>query len=385
MSAPCDKPLELVRVPCPRCNFAESAPLFSGRDCLYRLPGEFHVSECRCCGLWFQNPRPPTEALAALYPSNYGPHAPLNSPHRPSPKIDEMSSSCSRLKDRPSGTGVVAMIRWLRRGMGQVKLGLSRTITFICGSSRSHLSKRLGYPVDSADSSTRSSLRLFDALYRWKCGVELVPKFVSDGRLLEIGCGSGSRLLNLRELGWRGLLGIELVSVAAERACASGFEVQCGPVEEVLEKYADGSLDVVVSSMVLEHLCNPFEVISRIAAKLRPGGQLLFSTVIRDSLDGRFFGQHGVSYDFRRHMVYFRKQDLLDMLKEQFDCLECFHQHSPIDFVRPARWRLDDGNGGLLDRLILVLAKTPMLSWFCLLQAWAGASGRVSFRCRRKL
>src|SRR4030095_16162806 len=66
---------DLERVRCPRCRSAESDAVLCWQDSLHQLPGEFFVAECRGCGLWFQNPRPPTGTLVSLYPDDYRPHA----------------------------------------------------------------------------------------------------------------------------------------------------------------------------------------------------------------------------------------------------------------------------------------------------------------------
>jgi SAM-dependent methyltransferase len=229
------------------------------------------------------------------------------------------------------------------------------------------------------------SLRVFDPVRRWKVGVGLLPHFVPDGALLEIGCGNGSRLASLRAYGWRRLNGIELVAAAAEEARANGLAVECGPVESTLESRTDGSLDVVVSSMVLEHLHDPFAVVRQVAAKLKPGGQFLFSTVVRDSLDAKMYGKFWSGFDFPRHMVHFCRADLDAMLAEQFDQVEYFYQWAPIDFVRSSTWRRREGEGRSIDA---VVARLQDRSWAMdipgIALAWLGRTCRISCRCRRR-
>lgn len=48
--------------------------LFTARDRLHHLPGEFWVVRCVACGLAQTSPRPSGEALAAYYPEDYRPH-----------------------------------------------------------------------------------------------------------------------------------------------------------------------------------------------------------------------------------------------------------------------------------------------------------------------
>jgi SAM-dependent methyltransferase len=215
-------------------------------------------------------------------------------------------------------------------------------------------------------------------------GVNLIPAYVAQGKLLEIGCASGGRLLSLRRLGWQHLLGIELGPAAAERARAEGISVVTGQVEDKLCQYPDGEFDVIISSMVLEHLYNPFQVVEIVAQKLKPGGQFIFSTVIRDGLDAKIFRDYWSGFDFPRHMIYFQKCDLYDMLKGQFEKIETFHQNAPIDFVRSAVSRKIEGKGTITNDLILRVARSRLATSIGLLLAWFGLTCRISVRCRTK-
>ena len=214
---------------------------------------------------------------------------------------------------------------------------------------------------------------------RWQRGVALEPDPVPGGRLLELGCASGERLASLRALGWQHLYGVELVPAAAARARAAGFEVICGSAEDPLESFPDAHFDVIIASMVLEHLANPFAVVDAIARKLKPGGQFLFSTVVHDSADGVLFGSYWSGFDFPRHLVFFRRADLRKFLSRDFERVAMYHQSAPIDYVRSARWR-----NGWLDRRIEKLFSSPRGFSVASVLAWLRLTCRVSVTARRK-
>jgi SAM-dependent methyltransferase len=210
----------------------------------------------------------------------------------------------------------------------------------------------------------------------------LVPRFVREGRLLEIGCAVGDYLAALRDLGWQALEGIEPVPRAAQQAAARGFVVRCASAEAGLRDRAPQCYDVIVASMVLEHLHDPFAITRAVATILEPGGQFLFSTQVRDGLDRRLFGGYWPGFDFPRHMSYFSRRDIEQLMAPYFDIEEWHHQNAPQDYVRGASWRLHEGR--VHDRLILFVANSrlaPPIGW---LLASLGMTGRVSVRCRRK-
>ena len=195
----------------------------------------------------------------------------------------------------------------------------------------------------------KSGLAKIPGWKRWCEGVDLVPEFVPGGKLLEIGCASGGRLISLRSLGWQHLQGIELAPSAAERARAEGYPVDCDSVENALARYPGEFFDVIISSMVLEHLFDPFAVVPEISRTLKKGGQFLFSTVVCDSLDAHIYRGYFSGFDLPRHMVFFQKRDIFCMMKEYFAGIECFHQNAPVDFVRSSMWRREHHEGTWFD------------------------------------
>lgn len=220
---------------------------------------------------------------------------------------------------------------------------------------------------------------IFDPFRRWNVGASLIPHYVNGGALLDVGCGAGEALAFFHSLGWTDLHGIELVPEAAARAEKTGASIICAPVEQALGSYADESFDVIHSTMVLEHLVDPFSVCRIIAKKLKPGGQFLFSTVVRGSMDERIFGKYWAGFDFPRHMVLFRKKDLESMLGDSFFNIEFFAQSAPADYLRSASWR-----GSVPDRILLAVSR-KILPSLTLVLALLGSGTRVSVRCRRKV
>ena len=327
-------------VACPQCSTDDSFTIVEGRDRLHSVPGLYFVAECRRCGLWFQNPRPSNEYIQALYPSDYGPH-----------------------------TEATPDIGWIP-GPGFA----------------GYLRRRLQYAhfrkYETEGIRWRSSV-LFDPVRRWRAGESLVPAYVPGGQLLEVGCGTGSRLLQLRKMGWCNLSGIELAERAASIGRSNGLDIRCGRVEDTIEDFRDTSLDVIVAPMVLEHLANQFDTVRRLARKLRPGGQFLFSTITRTGIDSRWFGTYWRNLDLPRHLVLFRTSDLSKMLSYDFEGVEMFFQAAPIDLAGSAQFRETDGHGKLVDKLLLRLGESRLTY---LMQALAilRLTSRVSVRCTRK-
>lgn len=347
---------------CPKCGSATSREIASGRDHLYGVPGIFHAARCSACGLWFQNPRPAPTETVLLYPAHYGPHSgaeiPTTKPEKPS-----AGPSFSRAAKR-SGKAFAARFLWRLEP-------------------RSYLASQLDYRHLWREGG-KVRWPLLDAVKQRSAGLNLIPRFVDGGRLLEVGCATGSRLEMLRKIGWTDLHGLEMVDAAAEIARARGFAVKTGVVENEIERYPDGHFDAIVSSFVLEHLYNPFAVVGMLARKLKPGGEFLFSTVCRNAIDAKIYGRYWAGYDFPRHMVFFSKKDLRDMIESDFTKAEFRCQSAFIDFVRSSSWRIQDGCGNAWDRFAVAAGNTRFTNGLLAPFAWAKATTRIFVRCTKR-
>jgi SAM-dependent methyltransferase len=109
-------------------------------------------------------------------------------------------------------------------------------------------------------------------------GEALVDRLPREGRILEVGCGSGGLLVAAARSG-RSLVGVDIASrwlvVARRRLADHGLTVGLVAAEAERLPWPDASFDAVVADSVLEHLDDPAEALREWRRVLRPGGALV--------------------------------------------------------------------------------------------------------------
>lgn len=126
-------------------------------------------------------------------------------------------------------------------------------------------------------------------------------------RLLDVGCGNGEFLRNMRNLGWI-VEGTELDPTAALQARSLGLSVQIGPLEEL--HYSSQSFDVVTLSHVIEHVSDPISLLRECYRILRPLGYLVVTTPNNLSLGHRIFTSNWRGLEPPRHIFIFSPKSL---------------------------------------------------------------------------
>lgn len=123
----------------------------------------------------------------------------------------------------------------------------------------------------------------------------------SNGRLLEIGCGTGG-FLRLAEPHFS-VEGMDVSKYAVQAIQPHfGERVRVGNVE--LHPLPLNQYDVVVVFNILEHLRQPQKVVERIAASLKPGGVMIGSVPNNQGLVGGLVTRLGNFFD-RTHVSTF--------------------------------------------------------------------------------
>jgi 2-polyprenyl-3-methyl-5-hydroxy-6-metoxy-1,4-benzoquinol methylase len=118
-----------------------------------------------------------------------------------------------------------------------------------------------------------------------------------NARILDVGCGSGELLLELRNVGFTNLFGIEpyLPSNAPQ---ADGVSVRKLSVDDIV----DEKFDVIMLHHVFEHMPEPVETMKKLASLLASDGVLIVRIPVAHSWASQHYGPLWVQHDAPRHL-----------------------------------------------------------------------------------
>ena len=134
------------------------------------------------------------------------------------------------------------------------------------------------------------------------------------GRVLDVGCGPGWFLDQMRRRGWK-TQGIERSATAAQQA-REVLYLDVG-VQDLDELIADGvSFDAVVLWHVAEHLHDPATTLRNVASLLRPGGVLMIAVPNFGSPEAKIGKAGWFHLDVPRHVFHFTSATLRPLLAD---------------------------------------------------------------------
>jgi len=283
---------------------AAGTQLYGGlQDRLFGLPGTFSFSQCPGCRFVWLNPRPIREDIPKCYTNYFTHEAP------PSPD-----------DQRPSRRPLRAWRQTLRRLILEAHYGWPQQ-------DRRKLRRLLaGRLLGSVPFLRRRATFGLDVLF---------PRWHGQRRLLEVGCGSGSSLAQMRDLGWR-VMGVEIDPRAAKVASeCRQLPVFVGTLEEA--QFPEGSFDAIVMNHVFEHVPDPIALLKECYRLLSPGGNLMLAMPNLDSLGHWIFRQHWVALDPPRHLYLWRVATLSKVLRDTgFRVLRCMPHPNGAAFIYSA-------------------------------------------------
>jgi 2-polyprenyl-3-methyl-5-hydroxy-6-metoxy-1,4-benzoquinol methylase len=166
------------------------------------------------------------------------------------------------------------------------------------------LERRLGYPNRQGPTARLVSHLVAltpERKQSWLYGYFYLP-WVVGGRLLEIGCGSGSQLARMKQAGWD-TMGVDFDPQAADAARLRGLDVEVGDVRDL--NLEGRSFDSVVMAHVLEHVFDPVSLLIECKRLLKPGGRLVSITPNGRSLGHRVYKRSWRGLEPPRHIAVF--------------------------------------------------------------------------------
>lgn len=184
-------------------------------------------------------------------------------------------------------------------------------------------------------------LKIDHALINAICYKMSIP-FKSDGKILDIGVGTGKYLYSMKKLGWQAY-GVEISDLAAKYAREElGLNVFTGTVEEA--SFPNGFFDGITMHQVLEHVADPTATLLEINRILKDDGLLAISVPDAGSFEARIFKKYCQSYwDIPRHFYHFSPKTLKALLeKTGFGVIKIKHDPHPGGILGSLRYVFDD-------------------------------------------
>lgn len=209
----------------------------------------------------------------------------------------------------------------------------------------------------------------------------------SVGKMLEIGCASGSFLHDMAIKGWE-VEGIEFSPDAAETARALGYRVDIGALETIERPGAQ--FDLIVGWMVIEHLHDPVGSLRKLAGWIRPNGKLVISVPDAGAAEFRIFRSRWYALHLPNHLFHFDVHSIAKVLKAAGWKVIKIQRHRNMANLIASFGYLAQDKGW--ERLGDALAAFPerggrigagLLYPISLVMAWLGQTGRMTVWAER--
>jgi 2-polyprenyl-3-methyl-5-hydroxy-6-metoxy-1,4-benzoquinol methylase len=140
---------------------------------------------------------------------------------------------------------------------------------------------------------------------------KLINKHSTKRSALDIGCGTGEFLSELKSHGWQ-IAGVE----PSDNARALAEKITETKIYQSLLEIHEGAYDVVTLWHVLEHLPNLSQALTTISKLINPTGTIFIAVPNPNSFDAKHYKSFWAGYDVPRHLWHF-SQDNMKMLLEK--------------------------------------------------------------------
>jgi SAM-dependent methyltransferase len=229
---------------CKVCGNDSQKKTFTAREMMFGTRDEFLYFECPCCGCVQLADIP--EDLSAYYPDIYYSHA--------KPKHDKTNNSFKKFYKS----------RWYLHSIGKKN---------IVGALRSYFH---GAPE-------------FSEWFR-KLGIDF------NASILDVGCGSGSLLVNIWQCGFENSHGVDPF-LPEDIYYKGGLHIEARDISEL-----SGQYDYIMLHHSFEHMPEPVKTFETLYMMLTQRGKLLVRIPVADSFAWREYRENWVQLDPPRHL-----------------------------------------------------------------------------------
>lgn len=238
---------------CVLCRKKQFALLFSSKDRMFGIPGEFFIKKCKC-DLVFLDPMPDEASLKKYYPG-------------------------------------------------------SDYYAYSSGDDKSFFGRLRSYLVQHYYNQNLLSKIISTFIHN----VPAIPSWRKNGKILDVGCGTGDTLILLKKLGWN-VFGLDIDKNALTVASKRGITQVVHGTYKDIARFPDNYFDAIRLYHVIEHLDRPDLALGIIRKKLKKNGELILGTPNIRSITQWVFGKYWLNLDTPRHVFIFSPGTLKRLL-----------------------------------------------------------------------
>lgn len=141
---------------------------------------------------------------------------------------------------------------------------------------------------------------------------KLIEAYSTGKSLLDLGCGTGHFLSEMKKAGWS-VQGVEPADIARQQAEAKLKQM----VFKSLHEAGGNSFSVITLWHVLEHLPHPDETLKQCYNLLEKKGLLVIAVPNYKSHDADYYKEYWAGFDVPRHLWHFNQDSMRMILERQ--------------------------------------------------------------------
>jgi 2-polyprenyl-3-methyl-5-hydroxy-6-metoxy-1,4-benzoquinol methylase len=177
------------------------------------------------------------------------------------------------------------------------------------------------YKAEAYVSHTDSKKGLINNLYHRVRNFTLKSKrklvqqetHLSKGNILDVGCGTGAFLNEMKSAGWK-ITGLEPDKKASKNA-EKLYKIKTQNPEELFQ-LPPNSYDAITMWHVLEHVHQLNDYIKTLHNLIKDNGRIFIAVPNSTSYDASHYEKHWASYDVPRHLYHFSPQSMEMLLNK---------------------------------------------------------------------
>ena len=177
------------------------------------------------------------------------------------------------------------------------------------------------YPPDYAPHKAKVDTKQLDQsaiknkLKRRPFVASCCKKLSEQSRVLDVGCGNGYFLYEIRTVTGCQVYGIDISKTTAKTARENyGIDVFTGTILE--SPFPDNYFDIITAWAFLEHVNNPSEVLLKMSNLLKNDGLCIISIPNFESLNAKLFKDKWYHLDCPRHLYIYTKRTITGLFEK---------------------------------------------------------------------